>query len=129
MKKQWIIPAVFALGLLGAACGGGGGGGSATANPTASPAGEAAGGGTASLSIQGFAFHPDTLTAAAGASLTISVTNNDTTTHSVTLDDGSVSKDVPAGQTVQVKVTFPQSGTLGWHCRFHPTMTGTLKVG
>jgi plastocyanin len=57
------------------------------------------------------------------------VTNNDTTTHSFTLDDGSVSKDIPAGQTVQVKVTFPQSGTLGWHCRFHPTMTGTLKVG
>jgi plastocyanin len=107
--------------LLLAACGssnsdGGGGGGG--------------GGGGAGLTItvKGFAFHPNTLSAPDGQQSTVTITNEDSVTHSFTLDDGGVSRDVPAGQTVQVTVPFPASGTAGFHCRFHSSMTGMLRA-
>ncbi len=117
-----FVVLVSALGLAFAACGGGSGGG-----PGSSPS-AAAGGGTPSLTIQGFAFSPDTLTAPAGDRVRIAITNEDSTTHSFTLDDGGATADVPPGQTVRVSVTWPASGSVGFHCRFHPSMTGTLAV-
>jgi plastocyanin len=81
------------------------------------------------LTIQGFAFHPDTLTAPGGQQATVSITNEDSVTHNFTLDDGGVSRDVLPGQTVQITVPFPATGTAGFHCKFHPTMTGTLQAG
>jgi plastocyanin len=109
----------LSLVLLLAACGssssdGGGGGGG--------------GGGGLTLSIKDFAFHPKTLSAPGGQQSTVTITNEDGVTHSFTLDDGGVSRDVPAGQTVQVTVPFPASGTAGFHCKFHASMIGTLRA-
>jgi plastocyanin len=110
--------------LLLAACGsssddgggeGGGGGG-----------GDGRGGLT--LTIKGFAFQPKTLSAPSGQQSTVTITNEDSVTHNFTLDDGGVSRDVPPGQTVEVTVPFPASGTAGFHCKFHPSMTGTLRA-
>jgi plastocyanin len=109
--------------LLLAACGssgsdGGDGGG----------AGGGGGGGGVVLTIRDFAFQPDTLSAPGGQQATVTITNDDSVTHSFTLDDGGVSRDVPAGQTVEVTVPFPASATAGFHCKFHPSMTGTLRA-
>jgi plastocyanin len=107
--------------LLLAACGsssdGGGGGGGADG-----------GGGGQTLTIKSFAFQPNTLSAPSGQQSTVTITNEDSVTHNFTLDDGGVSRDVPAGQTVEVTVPFPASGTAGFHCKFHPSMTGTLRA-
>ncbi len=121
------LVALFAIVLTACSSGssGGGGGGSPTSTGGISPSG---GSGAPSLTLQGLAFHPDTLTASAGEQVTITITNEDSVTHSFTLDDGSVTKDVPSGQAVDVTLTWPDSST-GFHCRFHSTMTGTLKVG
>ena len=111
----------LSLVLLLAACGssssddGGGGGGGG-------------GGAGLTLTIKGFAFQPNTLSAPGGQQSSVTITNDDSVTHSFTLDDGGVSRDVPAGQTVQVTVPFPASGTAGFHCKFHPSMTGTLRA-
>lgn len=112
----------LSLMLLLAACGGsssdggdGGGGGGG-------------GGGGLTLTIKDFAFLPNTLSAPGGQQATLTITNEDSVTHSFTLDDGGVSRDVPAGQTVQVTVPFPASGTAGFHCKFHPSITGTLRA-
>jgi plastocyanin len=127
------VAAILAAGLVLAACSSTGGGSSGAygggSSPTGSSSSPAGGGSSQVLTISGFAFHPDTLTASAGEKVTIAITNKDSTTHSFTLDNGSVSKDIPPGQTVDVTVTWPLSGSLGFHCRFHPSMTGTLKVG
>jgi plastocyanin len=77
------------------------------------------------ITIQNFAFQPNALTLPPGK-VTLSVTNDDTTLHSFTLDDGSAAKDIPPGTTQQVTITVPASGTLGWHCRIHTSMTGTI---
>ena len=118
----------LSLVLLLAACGssssdgaGGGGAGGGGAG------GGGAGGGVV-LTIKDFAFQPDTLSAPGGQQATVTITNDDSVTHSFTLDDGGVSRDVPAGQTVEVTVPFPASATGGFHCNFHPSMTGTLRA-
>lgn len=125
MKRSRVLALlglVLAIGLVLASCGGdsdagdGGGGGGGD------------GGGANTIIIEGFQFRPDTLTAAAGEQVTLTITNNDSATHSFTLDDGGVSKDVQGGQTIEVPVPFPTSGSAGFHCRFHPNMTGTLEV-
>jgi plastocyanin len=107
----------LSLVLLLAACGsssGGGGGGD--------------GRGGLTLTIKGFAFQPNTLSAPAGQQSTLTITNEDSVTHNFTLDDGGVSRDVAPGQTVEVTVPFPAAGTAGFHCKFHPSITGTLRA-
>jgi plastocyanin len=58
--------------------------------------------------------------------VTVTITNNDSTTHTFTLDDGSSDTELPAGdsETVQLDLT----DTVGFHCKIHPSMTGTLNV-
>jgi plastocyanin len=109
--------------LLLAACGGSGSDGGDRGG-----GGGGGGGGGLTLTIKDFAFHPDTLSAPGGQQATVTVTNEDAVTHSFTLDDGGVSRDVPAGQIVEVPVPFPATGTAGFHCKFHPSMTGTLRA-
>ncbi len=112
---------LVAFALLAAACGGGrtGGGGG----------GEAVGGGGgvgggADLTIANFAFEPSTLRVGEGR--TITVTNEDSVAHTFTTDDGAVDVEVGGGETVEVTLSGVSGG--GFHCEFHPSMTGTLEV-
>ncbi len=111
----------LSLVLLLAACGGSDGG-------DGGGGGGGGGAGGLTLTIKDFAFQPNTLSAPGGQQATVTITNEDSVTHSFTLDDGGVSRDVPPGQTVEVTVPFPASGTAGFHCKFHPSMTGTLRA-
>ncbi len=128
-SKMVLMSMVLALGLVTAACSSGGssdGGSSGTGAPSGGGGG---GSGTATISISNFAFQPNALTGSPGETLKITVTNDDSTMHSFTADDGSVTQDIASGQTATVTVTLPSSGTFGWHCRFHSSMTGTITVG
>jgi plastocyanin len=128
-RSRWIVGAALALTVaVLAACSS-----SSSSSSTQSPAAVASSASTSSgaaasgttITIQNFAFSPNALTLPPGK-VTLSVTNDDSTLHSFTLDDGSASKDVPPGTTAQVTITVPASGTLGWHCRIHTSMTGTI---
>ena len=81
---------------------------------------EAAGG---ALTISDFAFSPSELTVPAG---TIDITNEDGATHSVTADDETFDVEVSGGGAASITVDTP--GSYSYHCRFHPSMTGTLVV-
>jgi plastocyanin len=115
------LPLVLLVAACGSSSDGGGGGGGGGA-------GGGDGGGGLTITIKDLTFHPDTLSAPGGQQATLTITNEDSVTHSFTLDDGAVSRDVPAGQTVEVTVPFPASATAGFHCKFHPSMTGTLRA-
>lgn len=117
-----LAAALSVLVLLLTACSKSAGSGGGTSSPTGT------GGGGTSITISNFAFHPNALTLPPGK-VTLSVANDDSVLHSFTLDDGSVSQDIQPGTTAQVTITVPSSGTLGWHCRIHPSMTGTISVG
>jgi plastocyanin len=112
----------LSLVLLLAACG------SSASDSGGRGGGDGGGGAGLILTIKGFAFQPNTLSAPGGQQSMVTITNEDSVTHNFTLDDGGVSRDVPPGQTVEVTVPFPASGTAGFHCKFHPSITGTLRA-
>lgn len=78
------------------------------------------------LGIAGFAYQPEPLTVAAGA--TVTTTDSDKAAHTVTSDtaglfDANVEKGTPVTFTAPAK-----AGTYKYHCAYHPNMHGTLIV-
>jgi plastocyanin len=104
------------------------GGGAATpaATPAASPAASTQAGATAqAVSIKNFAFDPPTLTVPVGT--TVTWTNNDSTAHTATADDGSFqSGNIDPGGTFSF--TFSTPGTFNYHCEIHANMTASITV-
>jgi plastocyanin len=110
--------------------------GNSPATTQATPTTAAAGGGTATttaagatagtqVEIKNFSFSPASLTVKAGD--TVTWTNNDTATHTVTADDNSfTSSDLAPGASF--KHTFAKAGTVAYHCSIHPSMTATVVV-
>jgi plastocyanin len=76
------------------------------------------------LTVKDFAFHPNCFSVSAGS--TISVTNQDTTTHTFTVDGTDVNVSLDPSTTHDA--TAPATGTYSFHCSIHPIMTGTLVV-
>ena len=90
------------------------------ATSSATPAGANA------IAIKNFAFAPPALTAAPGAKILIS--NNDSTTHTVTASDKSFDTGDVAG-SAKATITAPtKPGTYSYICNIHQYMQGTLKV-
>ncbi len=89
-----------------------------TGNPTAVS-------GEVDVTVQNFAFSPATITVKAGT--TVRWTQKDSTTHTVTSDNGVFdSKNLAQGQTFTY--TFSTPGTYNYHCSIHSYMTGTVIV-
>jgi plastocyanin len=99
---------------------------SSSSSSTATSPAAGGGGNTATITVANFAFDPSSVDVSSGK-VTLTVTNNDTTEHTFTLDDGSSDTPLPAGKTETISLNLTQ--TVGWHCTIHPTMKGTLTVG
>lgn len=128
-KARWVrlVAGLFVLSLVVAACSSdddGGGTTDTTGGATGTTAETGSGGGGTTITIAGFAFDPDTITVSGPTEVT--VTNNDDTTHTFTLDDGSVDQTVEPGATETVTVDV--SASTGFHCNIHPQMTGQIEV-
>jgi plastocyanin len=101
---------------------------SSTAAPaTSAPA--AAGGATAAIEMQNFAFTKPSLDVTKGT--TVTWTNKDGTTHTVSsgtppTKDGKFDAQVPNGSTFSF--TFNDAGTFKYFCAIHNSMTGTISV-
>ncbi|TMG23839.1 MAG: plastocyanin [Chloroflexi bacterium] len=77
------------------------------------------------VEIKGFAFNPPSITVKVGAKVTW--TNQDSTGHTVTFDQGGDTSDTLAsGKTYSED--FTKAGTFTYHCRIHPSMKGTVVV-
>jgi plastocyanin len=127
-KARWVrlVAGLFVLSLVVAACSSddeGGGTTGTTGGPTGATQTGSGGGGT-TVTISGFAFHPDTIPVSGPTEVTI--TNEDSATHTFTLDDGSVDETVEPGATETV--TIDVSASTGFHCNIHPQMTGQIEV-
>jgi plastocyanin len=77
------------------------------------------------ITIQGFAFSPATLTVKVGDKVTW--TNQDSVGHSATADDNSFDTGVLA-QGQSGSITFSKAGTYTYHCSVHPNMKATIIV-
>lgn len=78
---------------------------------------------SATVTIQGYAFQPQTVTVEKGG--TVTWTNQDSVVHDVKFSD-SDSPDLKKGQT-HTK-TFDKAGTFDYICGIHPTMKGKVIV-
>ena len=114
--KMPIKSLVLVLGLMLVACGG-------SDDPGDDPGtGDAADGVT--ISIDGFAFSEPGPLAEGG---TVTVTNNDSTTHTWTANDGLFdSSGLSPGESFEF--TFDEAGTYTFFCNIHPNMTGSITV-
>jgi plastocyanin len=108
--------------LLATGCGGGSSGPSAGAAPSTG----GSSGTSSAITIDNFKFSPATLQAKNGAG--VKVTNDDSTAHTVTADDGHSfdSGNVDSGGSKTI--TAPAAGTYSYHCTIHPFMKGKLVV-
>lgn len=79
---------------------------------------------TVTVNIQGFAFHSNTITLNEGDS--VNWINQDGVAHSATQDAGLWSSDLNPGKSFSFM--FNKAGTYTYHCRFHPSMKGTVNV-
>jgi plastocyanin len=120
--RRLLFAGTLMLGLLLAACGGGTAP-TTTAVPTSSPTASAEG--AASVTIQGFAFSPAEITVRAGD--TVTWTNRDAVTHTVTQEGmGWNSGDVRGGQSYSK--TFDTVGIFDYFCLYHTYMKGRVIV-
>ena len=78
----------------------------------------------ASVDAKNFAFEPKTVTIKVGQ--TVTWTNQDSVTHTVTGDGGIDSGDLSKGESYSK--TFDTAGTFNYHCSIHPSMTGQVIV-
>ena len=79
----------------------------------------------ANVNISGFAFVPQTLTVSVGT--TVTWTNNDSASHTVTSNDNLFESGTLA-KGATFSHTFEQKGTFNYHCSIHPSMTGKIIV-
>lgn len=112
------LVAILALTLTGC---GGGGSSSAAAEPAPTAAASAVTG--TEIMIRNFKFVPDVLRVSPGQMIT--VTNSDSSTHTITAEDGSFdSKMMAPGDTYSFAVA--NAGTFPYICDIHQYMTGKI---
>jgi plastocyanin len=97
-----------------------------TFSVTSETAGPTSAGSKSTISIKDFAFGPDPLKIAPGA--TITVVNGDNATHTVTSDrDGAFDTgDIEGRGTARIAVSAP--GTYRYFCEIHDYMQGVIEV-
>ncbi len=125
-KSLALAAASLALIALAVACG--------SSNSPSSPTtiGGSGGGGTAdvTITITGMngnqSYSPNPGTVAAGK--TVAWRNADSVTHTATADNGSFDTGSIAPGATSAPITMGSAGSVNYHCRIHPSMTGTLNV-
>jgi len=124
------LAAITAISL--AACSGGASPASSTA-AASEAASEAAGAcepstnaATVNVTIKDLKFSPEPIAAKVGD--VIAWKNDDSTSHTATLDAGECDAgSISAGATAAL--AFNVAGTYAYHCAIHPSMKGTIQVG
>ncbi len=81
---------------------------------------------TNSVTLQNFAFSPVNITVQKGT--TVTWTNQDSVTHTVTADSGPSPNSQPLAKGDSYSYTFDSVGTFSYHCTPHPYMKATVTV-
>ena len=138
LRRGAILTLTLAIGLLLAACTSSDGESSA---PDASTGGQAAGGGT--VTVEGgaveigaadLAFDANTIQATAGEEFTITLVNEDSAPHNISIytEEGGeeivIGDTANGGDTVETQVEALEAGEYYFQCDIHPDMNGTVVV-
>jgi plastocyanin len=124
MKNQYYLR-MFIIAIMVAAVASYCSKGSSYGSSNSSGSNTNTGTGTNAVTMQNMSFSPTSLTVTKGT--TVTWTNNDNTTHTVTADDNSFnSGDITAGHTYSR--TFNTAGTFAYHCIYHSMMKASVVV-
>jgi plastocyanin len=113
--------------LVAAGCGGGDGGSSSEGGSTTVAGLEANDHGTmdvsgkdeAKLELDDDYFEPTVLKGTPGQKLKLELENEGQREHNLTSTDMSIDQDVEPGESAEVNITFPDSGTVSFFCKYH----------
>jgi plastocyanin len=113
--------------LVAAGCGGGDGGSSSEGGSTTVAGLEANDHGTmdvsgkdeAKLELDDDYFEPTVLKGAPGQKLKLELENEGQSEHNLTSTDMSIDQDVEPGESAEINITFPDSGTVSFFCKYH----------
>ena len=120
--KTWLIPLAISALLVGCSSSQPN---TSTTNTASTSTSSGTQSGTVQMTIQNFAFTPNTITLPVGT--TVIWTNKDSVPHTVTSNGGAFgSGTLSQGQTFQF--TFNTVGTFDYHCAIHPFMTAKVVV-
>jgi plastocyanin len=135
-----LLAVVLALALVPTACSkkasAGGGGTITIAGQKANDKGtkDVSGASSSELELDNegktYYFEPTILKGTAGQKITLELSNEGSALHNFSITDQGIDQDVPSEKKAEVTVTFPQSGTLVFFCKYHQTlgMVGALEV-
>ncbi len=79
-----------------------------------------------SVEIKGYSFNPPTITVPEGT--TVTWTNNDNVTHTVTVKTGTGFDSGPLSPGETFSYGFNTTGTFDYGCSIHPSMSGEIIV-
>ena len=142
-NRTMIVAALLALGIVATACttssSSSGAAASASSSvsstpsptpPSPAPPANVVGKKTFTIDQEDFFFSPNVLTGSAGQQLTLTIDNQGVATHTFTIASEHIDVTLAPGTQQTVKVTFPNSGSTEFLCRFHESMgmTGELQV-
>jgi plastocyanin len=130
-RRGWIVGAlVVAVLFVTTACSSSSSSTTSTSSGSSTTSTDVSGESSTSISAQDFFFTPSDLTGAAGQRLTISVSNDGSAAHNFSITDQNIDVTLQPGQSKDIKVTFPDSGSVQFFCSFHQSqgMVGTLQV-
>ena len=84
----------------------------------------------ASNDSSGYFFKPTILEGSGGQSITLEIKNDGSVLHNFSITSMNVNINIEPGASQEVKVTFPQSGTVEYFCSIHHAlgMAGELQV-
>jgi plastocyanin len=91
--------------------------------------------GEVTITAADLAFDASTIEAPAGEAFTITLVNNDSAPHNISIytekdGDAIVQGDIiNQGETVTIEVPAQEAGEYYFHCDVHPDMSGTVDVG
>jgi plastocyanin len=91
-------------------------------------AGDNPGGEQLRITARDLRFDPATAVVPAGSLVTVTLVNAGGVEHSFTADSVHASADADPGELNTAAFITPDSGTIAFHCRYHPQMTGTITV-
>ena len=134
LRRSALMTLTLAVGLLLAACG---------SNGTSEPAGSDEPEGTTVSVVDGavtitaanLEFDASVIEATAGEAFTITLVNNDSAPHNLSIytEDGGeqvvLGATAEGGQTVEIDVSALEAGEYFFKCDIHPDMNGSVVVG
>jgi YVTN family beta-propeller protein len=83
------------------------------------------------LEADDYYFAPTYLQGEPGQALTLTIENESSTMHNLTIPDLQIDRDLPPQAKAKVQVTFPVSGSMRFFCKIHAAMgmNGELRTG